>query len=98
MSDLSSTDIDHLAKLARIALSDEEKKKLAKELPVIVDFYGDLQGLAKGELNLDTKTIELKDLRADKLGQSDSLNLEDLKKLAPRWQDNQVVVPAVFES
>lgn len=94
MPKLKPEEIDHLASLARLSLTEEESKQFAKQLPQILDFVDQLKK-AKVSGELKTEAVPQGQLRDDVVG-SDSLSVEQLKKLAPKWQDGQVVVPAVF--
>ncbi len=94
MSHLLPEEVNHLAKLARLSLNTEEKNQFSKQLPEIIDFIDQLQSAEVTDVS-ETKAISQDQLRDDTEG-SDSLSLEQLEKLAPKWQDNQVVVPAVF--
>jgi aspartyl-tRNA(Asn)/glutamyl-tRNA(Gln) amidotransferase subunit C len=94
MSGLSASEIDHLAKLARLALSETEKTKLSQELPKIVQFVEQLQKEKIGDYQR-RKFFELNDLRPDEPG-GNSLTPDQLAKMAPQWERNQVVVPPVF--
>jgi aspartyl-tRNA(Asn)/glutamyl-tRNA(Gln) amidotransferase subunit C len=87
-------EISHLAKLARLSLSNEEQEQFATELPKILSFVDELQG-AKAPISQDIPAVSLDGLRDDELS-SDSLSLEQLEKLAPYWQNDQVEVPPVF--
>lgn len=91
---ISPDDITHLAKLARLTLSAEEKKKFAKQLPGIVAFVEQLQGFSRGSNETD-QTTKLAQLRDD-ITLDNGLTLNQLKQLAPDWKNDQVVVPAVF--
>jgi aspartyl-tRNA(Asn)/glutamyl-tRNA(Gln) amidotransferase subunit C len=94
MPTLKPAEISHLAALARLSLTEEESKQFAKQLPQILDFVDQLKK-AKVSGELKTEAVAQDQLREDVVG-SDSLSLDRLKKLAPKWQDGQVVVPAVF--
>ncbi|MEX1123640.1 MAG: Asp-tRNA(Asn)/Glu-tRNA(Gln) amidotransferase subunit GatC [Patescibacteria group bacterium] len=94
MSTLKSEEISHLATLARVSLSDEESKQFAKQLPQILEFVDQLKN-AKITGESPSQAVEQSQLRDDVVG-SDSLSTEQLEKLAPKWQNGQVVVPAVF--
>ncbi|MFH0988354.1 MAG: Asp-tRNA(Asn)/Glu-tRNA(Gln) amidotransferase subunit GatC [Parcubacteria group bacterium] len=48
---ISKTHIDHLAKLARLDLTEKEKEKYAKQIGEILDYVGKLS-------ELDTKGVE----------------------------------------
>ena len=97
MSELSRVEIEHLAQLARLTLSDEEKVKFAKELPEILAFVDQLSVVAKLPAAKELSTVQLADLRSDEES-GEKLSLEDLQKLAPAWRDNMLEVPAVFEN
>ncbi len=94
MTQLKPEEVDHLAKLARVSLSKDESEQFSKQLPEILDFVDQLQD-AKVTDQPETNTVSQEQLRDDIEG-GDSLTLDQLKKLAPQWQDNQVVVPPVF--
>jgi aspartyl-tRNA(Asn)/glutamyl-tRNA(Gln) amidotransferase subunit C len=96
MTSLSSEEIDHLAQLVRLSLSEEEKKRFGVEMPKIVAFVEELQAAKAGEITQE-KTRNLDELRPDE-PKSNSLSLEELGALAPSWRQNQVEVPGVFES
>lgn len=51
MANLSHDDVRHIAKLARLNLSDEEVEKFSKELTTILEYVGKLQ-------EVDTKDVE----------------------------------------
>ncbi len=101
MSELSLTEIDHLATLARIRLTDEEKERLGRELGKIVDFYATIQAASSNGQVIPEQAGRVKPighLRPDELHSGPSgLTQDELKKLAPEVRDNLVVVPAVFE-
>ena len=95
MTEVTLGDIQHLADLSRLSLSDEEKRKFSSQLPKIVEFVEEL-GKAKISENKDEQpTIALNDLRQDEIS-SEHLSLEQLKELAPKWTNNHVEVPAIF--
>ena len=95
MSQLSAEEITHLAKLARIELTEEETRKLSVDMPKIVDFVEELQGASTQDLP-EPVAVNAATLREDSPS-SKNLTLEDLEKLAPKWSKNQVEVPPVFE-
>jgi aspartyl-tRNA(Asn)/glutamyl-tRNA(Gln) amidotransferase subunit C len=95
MTDSSGVDIDHLAKLARLRLSPEEKEKFSHELPAILHFVEELQSVTLSAQAQTKQVVPLESLRDD-VPSSENLSLEQLKALAPDFRDDQVVVPAVF--
>lgn len=95
MTDVTSDEILHLAKLARLTLSEDEVKSLGEKLPEIVAFVEKLNSAKiSGDLRRPDP-VAMSQLRTDQV-RSDSLSLAQLEKLAPSFDNNQVVVPAVF--
>ena len=94
MTDLKPEEVEHLAMLSRLSLSDNEKKEFSEQLPQILDFVDQLQK-ADSISNSEPGTTSQDNLRED-VEMSDSLSLKQLEKLAPNWQNDQVEVPPVF--
>ncbi len=93
---LTQNDVDHVAKLARLDLTQEEEEKLAVELSSILDYAATLQqvdleaippmhGVHVGE------TV----MRADVC--KPSLPQEVVLRHAPESQDDQFKVPPIWE-
>lgn len=99
MSGLRSGDVDHLAKLARIELSQSERTQLGEQLPRIVAFFEAIKSVKDKPVEDSGETTKLENLRPDELGSGPpGLSQIELKKLAPRLRDRQIVVPAVFDN
>jgi aspartyl-tRNA(Asn)/glutamyl-tRNA(Gln) amidotransferase subunit C len=88
-------DIDHLAKLARLQLSAEEKTLYSNQLSQVLTYF---ETLARADLppaaNV-AQVIEESALRADIPGQS--LGAEAVTKIAPASRDGQISVPRVVD-
>jgi aspartyl/glutamyl-tRNA(Asn/Gln) amidotransferase C subunit len=54
MSGLSASEIDHLAKLARLYLDPEEKARFSNELPKIAEF---VEALQKSEITTNSHNV-----------------------------------------
>jgi aspartyl/glutamyl-tRNA(Asn/Gln) amidotransferase C subunit len=91
MSGLSASEIDHLAKLARLYLDPEEKARFSNELPKIAEFVEALQITT----NSQKDAVSLTTLRDD-VPSNNGLTLDQLQQLSPLWERNQNVVPPVF--
>lgn len=96
MSELSLGEIERLAKLARVTLTDGEKEQFASQLPKIVEFVDTLQGAVLSSEAVEGINQSVDSLRDDKVSGT-RLTIQQLEKLAPAWSKNQVAVPAVFE-
>lgn len=94
---LSLEEVEHIAKLARLELTDEEKARYREQLSAILDHVAALQ-------KLDTATVAPmtavfagagSQLRPD--APRPSLPTGDLLKNAPEHEQEQFKIPPVFE-
>lgn len=93
---LSPQEVEHIAKLARLELTDDQKARYRQQLEAILDHVAKLQ-------ELDTKdvpptasvSVGQMPLRADE--PRPSLSKDDLLKNAPKQDDGQFQIPPVFE-
>jgi aspartyl-tRNA(Asn)/glutamyl-tRNA(Gln) amidotransferase subunit C len=93
---LSLQEVEHIAKLARLELTDEQKSHYREQLEAILDHVARLQ-------ELDTKdvpptasvSVGQLPLRADE--PRPSLPKDELLKNAPKQTDGQFQIPPVFE-
>lgn len=93
---LSLAEVEHIAGLARLALSDDEKTRFAEQLSAILDYARRLQavdttGIPPTSSVLPPQTI----LREDEPGAC--LSLEDVLANAPQAEAGQFRVPPVLE-
>lgn len=94
---ISKKQVEHIAKLARIELTDQEKEKFTKELSSILDYVEQMN-------KVDTKNIEpikqitgLKDvMREDETSKKEKIGNKILKQ-APKRKQDYFKVPKVFE-
>ena len=95
MAGLSRSDVEHVAHLARLGLSEAELTRLEGELNHILDQYAILARLDTEAIPPTAQVIELESiLRADEV--TTSLPVEAVLANAPVSQDDFVVVPAVL--
>ncbi len=60
---LSIAEIEKLAKLARITITDEEKSQFGKEIESILKYVGEIQEVAKeGEQTISIKNVMREDV------------------------------------
>ncbi|MDR2862828.1 MAG: Asp-tRNA(Asn)/Glu-tRNA(Gln) amidotransferase subunit GatC [Puniceicoccales bacterium] len=89
-------DINHLAKLARIALSDEEKIRFAHELGGILSYFEQLKQVNVEGVAPSAHAFPVYDmLREDEAGPL--LDTDALQRIAPAFRDAQVVVPRIVD-
>lgn len=90
-------DINHIAKLARLGLSKEEKKKLEKELPSILKFVDKLNEVKTNKIDPTTQVTGLENVvRKDKGRVKSKQETEKLLKLVPNTKDRHVKVKAIL--
>ena len=90
-------DIDRLAKLAYLELSDEDRAQLSKQLPEVIAYIDKLQ-------EVDTASVEAKEYLTDQVNvfraDEASIDAEERKAIIdnfPKEKGGALEVPAVFE-
>ena len=92
---LTRGDVEHVAYLARLGLTEEELARLEGQLNHILDQYAVLAKLDTEHIPPTAQTIELENiLREDVAGES--LSVEDAISNAPEREGGFVVVPAIL--
>jgi aspartyl-tRNA(Asn)/glutamyl-tRNA(Gln) amidotransferase subunit C len=93
---LSKEDVDHIALLARLHLSEEEKERYREQLSNILDHVGKLQELdTKDVPAMASIVVEQSRLRADE--PEGAMPRADLLRNAPDVEDEQFRVPPVLD-
>jgi aspartyl-tRNA(Asn)/glutamyl-tRNA(Gln) amidotransferase subunit C len=93
---LSREDVDHIAHLARLHLSEEEKELYREQLSNILDHISKLGELDTADVPpLSSVVVEQSRLREDEPGPA--MTREDLLRNAPEVTDDQFRVPPVLD-
>ena len=95
MATLTRTDVEHVAHLARLGLSEEELARLEGQLNHILDQYAVLAQLDTEHIPPTAQTIELENILRDDVA-TDSLPVEDALRNAPEREGEFLVVPAII--
>ena len=91
---LSQKEVEHIAKLARLTLSDEEKALYGEQLSAILEHFAALEKVDTDHIPpLGSVLAVQTGLRVDRAYQE--LDTEDLLANAPQTEDNQFRVPPV---
>ena len=97
MSKLSKKDVEHISKLSKLNLSDQEKVKFQDQLSSILDYVEELN-------QVDTKGVEptaqvtgLTNIFSEDEIERSEITKEDIKKNAPKFENDAFKVPGVFE-
>ncbi|TSC90934.1 MAG: aspartyl-tRNA(Asn)/glutamyl-tRNA (Gln) amidotransferase subunit C [Parcubacteria group bacterium Gr01-1014_2] len=97
---ISKKDIDHIAELARLGLSEKEKKKYAKELSGILDYMDKLNEINTERVQPTAQVTGLKNVfRKDE--DAHKLDADKIKKIigqAPQREDNFVKTKPILEN
>jgi aspartyl-tRNA(Asn)/glutamyl-tRNA(Gln) amidotransferase subunit C len=95
MSGLTRRDVEHVAHLARLGLSEEELDRLQGELNHILDQYASLARLDTDAIPPTAQTIELENILRDDMV-TPSLPVEAVLANAPETEGDFLVVPAII--
>lgn len=96
MSRISKEQVEHVAHLARLAITEEETEMFTKQLDAIITYAEQLNELDTTGVKPTTHVLEVKNvMREDK--PTKGLPREEVLKNAPDHQDGQVRVPSILE-
>ena len=96
MSDPKSLDIDHVAKLARIALTAEEKARFSEQLGEVLGHIEQLKEVDIAGVEPTAHAFPLFNVWAEDVPQP-ALPVDVALMNAPARRDNMIVVPKVVE-
>lgn len=101
MTQITQKEIEHLATLSRIAITEAEKKNFTHQIDEILTYVSKVQAFAK-ESKEDSQVYRLKNvIREDKANNlsvfETGQNQKKMLKNAPEREDNFFKVPGVFE-
>ncbi|HOZ36550.1 MAG TPA: Asp-tRNA(Asn)/Glu-tRNA(Gln) amidotransferase subunit GatC [bacterium] len=89
--------IDHLAKLARLALSDEEKKLFASQLASIFGYFQKLQSIDTTDIEPASQILPLKNVfRLDEISASGEEARQKIIANAPNKSNRHFVVKKIL--
>ncbi|CAB5239284.1 unannotated protein [freshwater metagenome] len=95
MSSLSRDDVAHLARLARIEMTDEELVNLASEFDVILNAVARVQEVATADVAPTSHPLPLRNVfRPDVV--APSLTPEEALSGAPASEENRFKVPQIL--
>lgn len=90
--------VEHVAKLARLGLTEQEKDKFAKDLSAILDFIGQLSEVDVDKVEPTAQVTGLNNVwRTDESIKRDKKSRERLLANTPEKKDNYIKVKEVFE-
>ncbi|MGD0121055.1 MAG: Asp-tRNA(Asn)/Glu-tRNA(Gln) amidotransferase subunit GatC [Candidatus Limnocylindrales bacterium] len=95
MANLTRADVEHVAHLARLGLTEEELARFEGQLNHVLDQYAILTSLDTEHIAPTAQTIELANILRDDVVQQ-SLPVEDALANAPERSGDHFLVPAII--
>jgi len=96
MAEVSREEVEHVAQLARLALPDNELRRIGKEFNRILEHFARLQELDTEGVTPTSHAIPVTNVfREDQVGES--LPVEDVVENAPKRSDKFFKVPRIVE-
>ena len=95
MATLSRADVEHVAYLARLGLTDAELRTLEGQLNHIVDQYAIFAQLDTDAIPPTAQTIELENILRDDVAR-ESMPVDDVLRNAAETDGEFIVVPAIL--
>ncbi len=96
MATLSRSEVEHVAHLARLGLTDAELTVLERQLNHILDQYAILAELPTDDIAPTAQTIELENILRDDVARP-SLSAAAVLANAPARDGEFIVVPAILD-
>ncbi|MFF2483256.1 Asp-tRNA(Asn)/Glu-tRNA(Gln) amidotransferase subunit GatC [Paenibacillus sp. NPDC058071] len=89
-------DVEHVANLARLELTDEEKEKFTGQLNAILKYAEKLDSLDTTDVEPTSHVLPITNVMREDITR-ESLPIEKVLLNAPDEEDGQIKVPAVLE-
>jgi aspartyl-tRNA(Asn)/glutamyl-tRNA(Gln) amidotransferase subunit C len=93
---IAKKDVEYIARLARLKLSEKEKEQFTHQLKRIIDYVAKLEELDTGKIEPTAHVLPLKNvMRKDEV--RPSIERETVLKLAPKVEKGLIKVPRIIE-
>jgi aspartyl-tRNA(Asn)/glutamyl-tRNA(Gln) amidotransferase subunit C len=93
---ITRAEVAHVARLARLGLTDDEMERLASELDHILDAMQELRELDTSAIPPTAQVIPLQNVMREDIPRP-SWPVDDILENAPQTRDGQFLVPPVLE-
>lgn len=95
MTAITRADVEHLARLARLELSDDEIDNYADQLDVILQSVARVADVAASDIPPTSHPIPVVNVFRDDVNQP-CLDRDDVRASAPAWEDDRFRVPRIL--
>jgi len=93
---LTLAEVEHIAELARLKLTLEEKERYREQLSAILDYFGQLQNLDTADIPPTSSVLPGRSvLRADEA--RFGLSIDEIMHNAPETENRQFRIPPVLD-
>lgn len=92
---LTKQEVEHIANLVRLGMSEQEKEKFREQLSEILDYVNQLQEVNVKNTEPISQITGLENIERNDLMKQEDYR-EKLLKLAPEQEDNHFKVKTVF--
>jgi aspartyl-tRNA(Asn)/glutamyl-tRNA(Gln) amidotransferase subunit C len=93
---ISKKEVQRVAQLARLSLTEKEIDKYQKELSLVLDYIEKLKKRDFAALNQQNQEKIKNVFRKDELNEEDKADKKDLLSLAPKTKDNYLKVKTIL--
>ncbi|WP_134684939.1 Asp-tRNA(Asn)/Glu-tRNA(Gln) amidotransferase subunit GatC [Brevibacillus migulae] len=96
MGAITRKEVEHVANLARLQLTEDEAERVTNDLNAILVFAAKLDELDTSDVPATSHATDVKNVMREDVNRP-SLPQEEVLRNAPEHEDGQIKVPAVFE-
>jgi len=97
MAKLTKEEVEHIAKLSKLDLSDEEKELYSEQLSSVLEYVEQLKEVDTNSVKPTSNVTGLSNVFRDDLVIERQIPHADIEKNAPEFRDGSFIVPGVFE-
>ena len=97
MSKLDIKQIEHIAKLSRLELTEKEKELYANQLSSVLDYVEQLSKVNTDNVEPLSNVTGLQDIMREDETISSEISHAEIRQNAPEFDRDSFVVPGVFE-
>lgn len=94
---ISEQDVKHIAKLARLGLTEKEIKKFRKDLSSILDYMEKLKEVDVSEIEPTSHSIKMENVMRSDNGLKSKVQGSRLLDLAPETKDGYLKTKSIFK-